>query len=104
MPRVSKKDRMMYEDEMDFGYMREESENKSPAEVETTGPETINGIIANALSVNAREAASPSARVMEVLTKGERVQIIGESNGYYLVQTSRGHIVYVLSKFVSKEE
>lgn len=104
MPRGIRKDKF-YDESMMYDQLHDEDfQSTSPAEVETTGPETINGIITNALSVKARDAANPEGKVVDVLTKGDRVRILGESHGFYKVETNRKDIVYVSKKFVVREE
>lgn len=75
----------------------------SPAEVETIGPETKNGIVANSLHVKVRKEPSFEAEVLEVLRKGDKVVILGTENGFYKVSTSVNKLAYISLDFVEEE-
>lgn len=80
---------------------------ESPAEMETTGPETINGIITgtiiNSVHVRARREPNIESDVIELLRKGDHVKILGNVAGFYKVETFTNNIAYILSDFVKEE-
>lgn len=76
---------------------------KSHAEVETSGPETINGIIANAGLVNVRKKPDPESEVLETLRMGDKVTILGRDGGYYKVRTSVHREAYISVSLVKEE-
>lgn len=76
---------------------------ESHAEVETAGPETINGTIANAALVNVRKKPDPESEVLETLRMGDKVTILGEDGGYYKVRTSVHREAYISVRFVKEE-
>lgn len=75
----------------------------SPAELETTGPETKNGTVANSLYVNVRKEPSYESDVLEVLRKGDKVIVLGKSGDFYKVSTSVNKIAYISSDFIKEE-
>lgn len=79
----------------------------SPAEMETTGPETINGIVTgtiiNSIHVRARREPNIESDVIELLRKGDHVKILGNVAGFYKVETFANNIAYILSDFVKEE-
>lgn len=75
----------------------------SPAELETTGPETKNGTVVNSLYVNVRKEPSYESDVLEVLRKGDKVIILGKSGEFYKVSTSVNKIAYIFSEFIKEE-
>lgn len=75
----------------------------SPAELETTGPETKNGTVANSLYVNVRKEPSYESDVLEVLRKGDKVIVLGKSGEFYKVSTSINKIAYISSEFIKEE-
>lgn len=75
----------------------------SPAELETTGPETKNGTVANSLYVNVRKEPSYESDVLEVLRKGDKVIVLGKSGEFYKVSTSVNKIAYISSEFIKEE-
>lgn len=76
----------------------------SPAEVETNGPETKNGIIDGAMFVKVRrEPWTDDDNVLEVLRKGDKVTIFGKVDGFYKVSTSVNKVAYISSDFVKEE-
>lgn len=81
-----------------------ETAEVSHAEVETTGPETKNGVIINAMHVNVRrEPWIDEDNVLEVLRKGDKVTILGKVNNFYKVSTSVNKVAYILSDWVKEE-
>lgn len=77
---------------------------KSPAEVETHGPETRNGSIHGAMLVAVRkEPWVDNDNVLEVLREGDKVTIFGKVDGFYKVSTSTNKIAYISSDFVKEE-
>lgn len=97
---MARRKRYLEEDINNTNQITEESH----AEVETAGPETINGVIINALLVNVRKGPSTDSEVVEILRKGDKVSILGTEKGYYKVTTSVNKEVYISSYFVVKEE
>lgn len=81
----------------------EEQTEKSPAEVETNGPETANGVIVNAFVVNARKEPSFESEVVETMVRGEKVTILGKKGRFYKVRTERHDVAYIVSEFVEEE-
>lgn len=77
---------------------------ESPAEVETTGPKTINGIVTNSIHVKVRRGPSLESDPIEVLRNGDKVIIFGEENGFYKVSTSLNNNVYISKDFVMEEK
>lgn len=76
---------------------------ESPAEVETTGPETKNGIIKGSMYVNVRREPWVDENVLEVLRQGDKVKILGSVDGFYKVSTSTYKIAYISKDFVEEE-
>lgn len=76
---------------------------ESPAELETTGPETTNGTIINSLHVKVRKEPRYDADVLEVLRKGDKVIIHGKSGYFYQVSTNSNEIAYISSDFIKEE-
>lgn len=76
---------------------------ESHAEVETAGPETINGIIANAALVNVRKKPDPESEVLETLRMGDKVTILGRDGSYYKVRTSAHREAYISVSLVKEE-
>lgn len=75
----------------------------SPAEVETDGPETKNGIVENSLHVKVRKEPSYESDVLEVLRKGDKVNILGKSGEFYKVSTKVNKIAYISSDFIKED-
>lgn len=76
---------------------------KSPAEMETTVPETVNGMVVNTLSVNVRRWPDKDSEVVETLYRGDRVVIHGKRGDFYEVSTNVNHKVYILSDYLKEE-
>lgn len=98
MARGTRKKLTIYEDSTD------ESTEESPAEMETTGPETINGIISNSLNVKMRAEPDYESIVIGLLAKGDCVKILGEENSFYKILTRTGKIAYVSSSYIKIKE
>lgn len=81
----------------------EEKIEESHAEVETTGPETINGTVVNAIHVNIRTTPDPDSEVIRLAEAGEKVKIVGKKNGFYEVETGVGRTGFILSDFIKEE-
>lgn len=82
----------------------EEITELSPAEMETNGPETKNGIIDGAMHVKVRrEPWTGDDNVLEILRKGDRVTILGKVDGFYKVSTSVNKVAYISSDFIKEE-
>ena len=81
----------------------EEITETSPAEVETHGPETINGTVINSLFVKVRREPSFESEVIEVLRKGDRVIILGKDREFHKVSTSVNKTAYISSEFIKEE-
>lgn len=75
---------------------------ESSAEVETTGPETINGIIVNCINVKVRKKASIDSDPVEILRVGDKVLIHRQVRDFYEVNTSLNKRVYILKAFVKQ--
>lgn len=84
--------------------VEETKTEESPAEVETTGPETINGIVTNSIHVKVRRGPSLESDPIEVLRNGDKVTIFGEENGFYKISTSLNNNVYISKDFVMEEK
>lgn len=76
---------------------------KSPAKVETTVPETVNGIVVNTLNVNVRRWPDKDSEVVETLRAGDQVMIYGKRGNFYEVSTSVNHRVYISSEYLKEE-
>lgn len=83
--------------------VQEEIAEESPAEVETTGPETINGIIVNALNVKARREPSFDSDVIDVLGRGDKVEVLEKQKFFWKIRTSNDHTAYVSSAFIEED-
>lgn len=77
--------------------------DQSPAEMETRGPETINGTVINSLFVKVRREPNFESDVIEVLRKGDRVIILGKDGEFHKVSTSVNKIAYISSEFIREE-
>lgn len=75
----------------------------SSAKVKTNGPETINGTVVNCLSVNVRKWPSFESNVIEILTKGDKVKILGKEKGFYKVSTKNTKVAYISSDFIKED-
>lgn len=84
--------------------VEETKTEESPAEVETTGPETINGIVTNSMNVKVRRGPSLESDPIEVLRNGDKVTIFGEENGFYKISTNLNNNVYISKDFVMEEK
>lgn len=78
------------------------STEQSPAEVETNGPETKNGIIANTSIVNARREPKFDSDSLEVLNKGDKVTILGRVGEFAKVSTNQNNVAYISSEFIEE--
>ena len=80
--------------------VKEEKEDvMSPTEKETTVPEPVKGKISKELFVNIRRDPSMNNDPMDVLEKGDEVEIIGEIGDFYKVRFKNGsRIGYVLKE------
>ena len=76
---------------------------QSPAEVETAGPETINGTIVKAVLVNVRKEPQIGSEVLETLRKGDKVVILEKSGDFYKVSTSVNKLAYISKEYVKEE-
>lgn len=96
---------MVMDDAIDDSAKKElkDATEYSPAEVEKAGPETKNGIISNALYVKARTDPSFDAEVVELLRKGDRVQIIDVVERFHKVNTALSKEAYVSSEYIKEE-
>lgn len=82
--------------------MFEKDTERFPAEVETTGPETKNGIVKDCLHVKVRNRPSYDSDVVEVLRKGDKVKILGKVGDFYRVSTSVNNDAYISSDFIEE--
>lgn len=76
---------------------------ESLAQEETTGPETINGIIVNGLHVKVRTEPNFESDVLDVLRKGDKVTILGKENGFYKISIKPNKVAYISSDFIKEE-
>lgn len=90
-------------DMMTKGSTSEKTEEGSPAKVEMTVPETVNGIIVNTTHVKVRKTPMPDSEVVELLRTGDKVTIHRQVKDYYEISTSVNKHVYIRSIFVRKE-
>lgn len=82
----------------------EHTENTEPEEeTPATTTETQTGYI-SASSVNVRESASTSAKIITTLTRNTAVTIAGKENGWAKITTSSGVSGYVSSEYISDEQ
>lgn len=105
MAKVNKKDK--YHGEPITKAVSEEIDKvireSSPAEVETTVPETDKyGKIANALHVNVRKEPNLQAEVLEVLREGDQVKLLDKLPNFWEVSTSTHSIAYIASEFIEE--
>lgn len=76
----------------------------SLAEVETTGPETINGNIVNCIHVKVRTAPNFEADVIDLWPAGKKVTIVGKIKGFCEVLIGIGNQTgYISSDFIKEE-
>lgn len=81
------------------------STEESRAEVGTNGPETIYGIVVNALNVNVRaEPNMDSDNVIEVASKGDKVKILRKMDDFIKVETKSNNVGYIFSHYVKELE
>lgn len=86
------------------GFDLKEISEESPAEVETNGPETINGTIVNAIHVKVRKDPNFDSELIDVWPRGRNVTIVGkEKNGFYEVLVDDDTRGYIASKFIKEE-
>lgn len=105
MARLGKKNtESLIDSEMElYKELKKENTELSPAEVETTGPETKNGIVVNSLYVNVRRWPDKDSEVVETLRAGDKVVIYGKKGDFYEVSTSVNHRVYISSEYLKEE-
>lgn len=86
-------------------YEEQKQIDKSPAVMETNGPETRNGTIVNATTVNVRSGPTLDINnVIEILRRGDKVIILDKvGEDFYKVSTSLNRIGYIFSYFVEEE-
>lgn len=70
-------------------------------EVAAASVQSVQNGVANS-NVNMRSQASTSGKVVERVYKGDRVQILGSSSGWYKIKTSSGKQGYASSKFITQ--
>lgn len=103
------KKNLSVEEEMNIESKVEEKEIKknreeSPAKMETTGPETKNGIIVNTRYVKVRrEPKMVEGNVLDILGCGDKVKILEKVDGFYKVSTNTHKIAYISSDFIKEE-
>lgn len=96
--------RMPYEEIMNESIKEDKNiTEKSPAKMETTGPETKNGTVVNSLYVNVRKEPSYESDVLEILRKGDKVIVLGKSGEFCKVSTNINKIAYISSEFIEEE-
>lgn len=82
--------------------------DSSPAQVETNGPETRNGIIVNALYVKMRKEPTFESEILGILRKGDQVEIYEQTNEFYKVRpksvyVNNSRIVYIDKQYIKEE-
>lgn len=82
--------------------------DSSPAQVETNGPKTRNGIIVNSLYVKMRKEPSFESETLGILRKGDQVEIHEEVDKFYKARPKSVHvsgsgIVYIDKQYVKEE-
>lgn len=99
--------RTEYDETMNEAVKKEEEVKetivKSPAEVETPVPKTVNGIVVNTLNVNVRRWPDKDSEVVETLRAGDQVVIYGKRGDFYEVSTTVNHRVYISSEYLKEE-
>lgn len=97
--------RVGYDEVMSEGAKEEMKEivEKSPAKVETTVPETVNGVVVNTLNVNVRRWPDKDSEVVETLRAGDHVVIHRKRGAFYEVSTSVNYRVYISSEYLKEE-
>lgn len=80
-----------------------EVSEESPAKEETTGPETKNGKISNAIHVNVRMAPNLEADVVRLMREGDPVKIVGKVNGFCEVFIDVNKTGYIDANYVQEE-
>lgn len=84
--------RRNYESMNSYQMDGERNEATSPVQRETQEftedhrPFVKKGVIANSRLVNVRNSPSPHAEVVQILDRGDKVEIIDEVQGYYRIQ------------------
>lgn len=98
-----------YEPEQDFykDSKYEKNTEESPTEVETNGPETINGIVVNSLFVKIRKEPNLKSDVLQIIMRGDKIEVFDELiNGFYKIFSIDGIQVlgdaFILSNFIEK--
>lgn len=79
-----------------------EPEHTSPAEMETTGPETKYGVVAHAKRVNVRNQPSLVAEVLEIIHEGDKVVILAKLPNFYKVATGNSPEAYIDSRYIEE--
>lgn len=87
-------------DDLNFNSRKTET---IPAEVESNGPETKNGIVVNTIFVKVRERPNYESNVLEILNCGDKVHIIDQIGDFYKVSTKKNNIAYISSHFIKEE-
>lgn len=88
---------------VDLNTLKHEVIDESSAEVKTNGPQTKNGIVVNTGCLNVRRSPRGGNNIVEVLDRGDKVQILGENGPYYKVSTSANNNVFVSKKYIREE-
>lgn len=76
---------------------------ESLAEVETTGPETINGIVTG-ICVNVRKHPNKDAEAVKMLYKGDKIEAYGALGDFYEIKIGDKTTGFILSKYVKLKE
>lgn len=97
--------RVGYDEVMSEGAKEEMKEivEKSHAKVETTVPETVNGVVVNTLNVNVRRWPDKDSEVVETLRAGDHVVIHRKRGAFYEISTSVNYRVYISSEYLKEE-
>ena len=72
-----------------FNYGKEKEPVESPAEVEINGSGTMTGIIVNSSFFSIYDAPSDVAKILDYVSNGDEVEILGSENRFYKVKYGR---------------
>lgn len=73
------------------------------ADTESHGPETKNGIVINSPFVNMRMGPSLDSRVIGMLRRGDKVEILQKGSEFYKVVDDKQHEGYVASPYIMED-
>lgn len=76
---------------------------QTSAGTESNGPETKNGIVINSPFVNLRTSPSLDSRVIGMLRRGDKVEILQKGSKFYKVVDDKQHEGYVASPYIMED-